>query len=215
MPSNARQLLGLVLFAVFSLPFNASAMSLPPVGQEYVDNFCITMPTQQTLDEIATLYGGYSQIGIYFSSNFFSADYTLPQFSLGAPNTVKCYDLRPFFSVGDEITQISLIANTGIWGSAYVGNPPVNVTEVPTCWLNGGGACVGNISLFLIASPLANPSIASFSVIGSSTALETISNVGNATKATGQTLWRVVALAVALPLTFYAIAKVVLLFSIF
>jgi hypothetical protein len=120
MPSNARQLLGLVLFAVFSLPFTASAdMGLTSIPNSYgyipANNVCIQAPTLATVNEIMAdtveqiQFLGSLAIGwqIRVSTNVHDF-YFSPQ-----PDAINCYNLEALgATIGENIANISAVTYT-------------------------------------------------------------------------------------------------------
>jgi len=100
--------------------------------------------------------------------------------------------------IGELVTDIKIKCST-------------DGTEINAESNNSALSYDGPAGLVLAIPP--NPSLATFSVIGSSTANEMIAGVGNATKDTGVNLWVIVAIAIGIPLLFWLFNNIISMFE--
>jgi hypothetical protein len=182
MPSNARKLLGLVLFAVFSLPFTASALTVSTSDSGASVDFNNCTPStwiflyDANSDALAVTVG---QCGTPLLAVSSPPDI---HYEFIENLSLNCFSYPRTVCESDADTVFPL---------AFAYNNPSNVWEIPL-------------------PPLTiDPSIASFSIIGSTSAHEMIAGVGNATKTTGSTLWVIVALGISIPLAFFVFDSVI------
>jgi hypothetical protein len=182
MPSKSRQLLGLVLLAVFLFPFGASAFDITPTS----------FYTDYTQEQ-------YTQ---------FSINKTLPSDDYLAGVASFCEPTGLGFGVFNLYTVTSTASTPCLGNIVFIGTTDYNAFWVPPLTLAQARISPYRQGEFVFQYiPLA-----SFSGISDTDVSALISSVSTAIISTGYNLWPIVAVVIGLILSFYGIKEVIRLF---